>query len=360
MSGPPAALPPGWADQPNTVTIKATCTPPASAAFDLAPVSGSVTWDAADRWRTSAQLVVPFELAVWQAVKDFSQALIRVEAGCVLPSGAVVPVPLSGPLVVRVTAVSRPEDTITLTLASQASTVDDLRFTADTAYPAGDGGTKIKALITAALPSATYNQSANGPGLAGESNAGSGRWSAVEAVADYAALEVWQDTDDRFVIRAQPVQTGSPVDELKVGAAGNLIQSSSDFNRDTFANAYAVRSAWVNSNGQTDYAFGIAYNNVASDPLRWGGPAGSVVQSDVENLKLTNAECQQIAVQRLRRTLGHGRGVRVTCPIRPWLRPGDPISVELPTGGVQVHTVQRVEHDLAAFTTVIDTRLLPE
>jgi len=150
------------------------------------------------------------------------------------------------------------------------------------------------------------------------------------------------------------------VDSLLVGRGGNITQSSSDFNRDTFANAYAVKAAWINSNGQTDNSYGIAYNTDPASPTRWDGPAGNRVEVDVSNIKLTNTECQQIAVRRLRRSLGHGRGVRVTCPIRPWLRPGDPVSVDLPTGGTQVHTVQRVQHDFPAFTTTVDTRLLPE
>jgi hypothetical protein len=172
-------------------------------------------------------------------------------------------------------------------------------------------------------------------------------------------LEVWQDTDARFVIRAQPVQEATPVDNLLVGAGGNIIVSSSDFNRDTFANAFAVRATWIDANGQTDYGYGIAYNTDPATGTQWGGPAGSRVEVEVTSQKLTDAECQQIAVRRLRRSLGHGRGVRVTCPIRPWLKPGDPVAVDLPTGGTQVHTVQRVQHDFPAFTTTVDTRLLP-
>jgi hypothetical protein len=145
-----------------------------------------------------------------------------------------------------------------------------------------------------------------------------------------------------------------------VGAGGNIIDSFSDFDRDTFANAYAVRSAWIDANGQTDYAYGIVYNTDPSTGTQWDGPAGNRVQIDVEDIKLTDAEAQQIAARRLRRAVGHGRGVRVTVPLRPWLIPGDPVSVELPTGGVQVHTVQRVSHDLSGLTTTVDTRLIPE
>jgi len=329
-------------------------------AVPLAIAGGSVTWDAGDTWRTSASLTLPFDLATWQLVKDYSQSRIRVEIGCVQPTGVVVPVKITGTMVIRRATVARPEDTIDLALASEASIVDDLRFTADTVYPAGTGPAIVKALITAALPAAVFNEAASGPGLTGQANAGASRWTSVEAVADYAALEVWQDTDARFVIRAQPHASSSPVDSLEVGASGVIIDSSSDFDRDKFANAYAIRSAWINSNGQTQYAYGIVYNTDPATGTQWGGPAGNKVRTDVEAIEMSDVEAQQIAVRRLRRAIGHGRGFRLSCPLRPWLQPGDPVSVELPTGGVQVQTVQLVTHDLTALTSTIDTRLLPE
>jgi hypothetical protein len=358
MSGPPSPITAAWANNPHAITVSAVLTPPSAPGVALDVVGGQVVWDAGDTWRTSATLDVPFTLDTWQLVKDYSAARIEVSTGCVQPNGTVVDVALSGPLVVRRAAVTRPEDLISLTLASEASLVDDLRFTADTTYPASNAPDKIIALITDALPLAQFSILGSGPGLAGESNAGSSRWEAVEAVADYAALEVWQDTSGVFIIRPQPVQEATPVDVLAVGPGGNIIESFSDFDRDNFANAYAVRSAWINSNGQTDYAYGIVYHTDPTSDTRWDGPAGNRVQVDVTNVQLTDAECQQVAVNRLRRALGHSRGVRVTVPLRPWLKPGDPISVELPTGGVQVHTLQRAAHDLTGLTTTIDTRLL--
>jgi hypothetical protein len=360
VSGPPSGITASWANNPNAVTLTAQLTPPGQAAVTLSPVSASVVWDAADTWRTSGTVTVPFELSVWQLVKDFSLGVVTLTCGLVQPNGSVISQKVSGPLVVRRASVSRPEDTITIDVASQASIVDDLRFTAETPYPAGVAAVQIQALITAALPAATFNVTGGGPGVAGEGNAATSRWEAIETIADYAALEVWQDTDARFVIRAQPVYNAIPVDNLLVGAGGNITVSSSDFNRDTFANAYAVRSSWIDANGQTDTGYGIAYNTDPATGTQWGGPAGNRVEVDVTSQKLTDAECQQIAVRRLRRSIGHGRGVRVTCPIRPWLVPGDPIAVDLPTGGTQVHTVQRVQHDFPAFTSTIDTRLLPE
>jgi Concanavalin A-like lectin/glucanases superfamily len=358
-TAPQAGPQPGWGNNPNAAELDVVLTPPSAAPVTLSPVSASVVWDAGDTWRTSGTVTVPFELDVWQLVKDYSLATVQLSVGLVQPDGSTQPQWISGPMVVRRAAVSRPEDTITIELASQASLVDDLRFTVDTPYPGGVAATQIQGLIIAALPGATFNVTGGGPGLAGEGNAGTSRWQAIETIADYAALEVWQDTDARFVIRAQPVQEATPVDNLLVGAGGNITVSSSDFNRDTFANAFAVRATWIDANGQTDYGYGIAYNTDPATGTQWGGPAGSRVEVEITSQKLTDAECQQIAVRRLRRSLGHGRGVRVTCPIRPWLLPGDPIAVDLPTGGTQVHTVQRVQHDFPAFTTTIDTRLLP-
>lgn len=358
-----------WGDNSHAVQVRATLYPPTTGSPELAPfgtdpvdlalTSGTVVWDAADTWRTTATLDVPFDLDIWQLVKDFSAARIFLYVDAVQPDGSVVPYPLTGPMVVRRTAVTRPEDRISLDLASEASIVQDLQFTADYQLPALPAADQIKGLILDALPAAAFNVSAGGPGLISTADEGTGRWAAVEAVADYGALEVWQDVDGLFVIRAQPVFDPVPVDSLAVGAGGNIVQSFSDFDRDTFANAYAIRAEWVDA-GATQHAYGIVYNNDASTGTQWGGPAGNKVATDFERLQLSNAACQQIAARRLRRSIGHGRGVRVTCPLRPWLRPGDPISVELPTGGVQVQTVQRAAHDLAALTSTIDTRLLPE
>jgi hypothetical protein len=355
-----APPPASYANNPRAVDFTVTLTPPASAAVVLDPIDAGIVWDAADTWRCTATLTVPFTQATWDLVKDYSQAKVSMVVGLVAPSLAVASHTVTPPLVIRRAAVSRPEDTIRLDLASQASTVDDLRFDADTTYAGADGPTQIRNLILAAIPTAVFDTQATGAALPATSNAGQSRWAAVEAIADNAHLEVWQKPDGAFMIRDQPLQSAVPVDTLAVGQGGVIIESSSDFNRDTFANGYAVRAVWVESNSQTGYAYGSAFDLDPASPTRWGGPAGNRMEADAEAIQLTDAECGRLAASRLARSLGHGRGVRLSCPLRPWLYPGDPVAVELPTGGVQLHTVQRVQHDLPAMTTTVDTRLLPD
>ncbi len=357
MTGPPAFLPPAWADNPRRIDLDARLVLPAGDPVPLAVAAGAVTHDWSDAWRSTATLSLPWDPAVWDVVREWQTPRVEIDAVCVLPSGAREAVRLFGGYV-RDAGTRRPDDRIDLAAASAASLVADLPFTAAYASPAGPSAvTVIRALVDGVLPGLTWDARADGAAVAVGADVGDARMPVVEQLADAAGLDVYPDPYGVWRVERQAADPVLPaVDVLQVGANGNVIDSGSDYARDAFANGYAVRAEWTDAGGVARSAVGTAYDSDPASLTRWGGPAGMRMRVARESGPLDAASCTLVAAARLRRALGAGRGARVAVPLRPWLFPRDTVAVVLPFGGPRNQVVHRVAHDLAAMTTTVDTR----
>lgn len=187
-------------------------------------------------------------------------------------------------------------------------------------------------------------------------DAGTSRWEACEQLADQIGYDIWVTADGKVVARLKTSRDNADAayvldtGPLGVISAGVAVLDSAD----------GVNSVTVigDSAGDRKPVFGQARDTEPSSPTRWGGPYGNVPRVErMDNIRDSGA-AQKAAEKLLDRIGGLSWSTDLDCVFLPYAEPDDIVDVRYVSGRIERNIVDRVEHDLVAITTSIETRLV--
>lgn len=338
----------------------------------LEVVSGSVTFDEAWAPHVQASLVLRYDTATAGHLDPRTGARIKIRAGYGYPDGDFFGFTDTWTLArlgVTRRAVSRPGNDLRLSAMSDEVLAQDMLWHADMSPSLSDGWEVFNALsaISYLVWLATGRAPHFEPGLDDigrrlddqawpdadwlPEHPGAGTtsvWSLIESVADIYDLWVIDrggfntdtGTDVGWEVRRRPTGLGAARAQLKTGPAGNLVETDSEISaEDGWANVVHLIHTWDDANGNRHRLTTRSY--VASGPMsvqNAGYRAIAVERTAPINQVDIRAACGAL----VRRTVTRGRSYRLVAPAMYWLRPGHPVTVQLPTGDQERHIVQRV------------------
>jgi hypothetical protein len=185
-----------------------------------------------------------------------------------------------------------------------------------------------------------------------------------------AILEIGDRAGDRWVyhdgsvwrIRERPELAEEPKAHLTVGEEGNILSSSAGLSREKWYNAVQVVHEWTTED--LDGEGKTVRNERRAEGWAWvkTGPfdvrdVGIKTLKVVRNYAGDGNTAQRAAESLLKRTVTRGRSVDIEAISDESLRPGDTISIQLPTGPVEQHLVSSITFNRPDNTMKISTRV---
>lgn len=247
-------------------------------------------------------------------------------------------------------AISRPEDMWTIAGADRSARIalDDLSRSTIADYGGQTYAAAITALVQRTFPGTTVT--ATGPATTlivpnkyGGNTVDGSAWRLAEELVAEAQSEVFYDTARRVVIRPIP-GTGTPVDALGTGPAGNL--TGYTINHQLAHNSVAL--VYVNNTSGNVMRRGRWLDTRTTSPVsvqRIGSQVvlGSVINADDAPSQAT-ADAAAAALGA--RAGGRAREAELRHPTRPWLEPGDTVEVTYLGGPTESQVIRSVGIDL--------------
>lgn len=180
-------------------------------------------------------------------------------------------------------------------------------------------------------------------------------WQVAAAIADAYGVWLYSAGDRTFRITKRPTIASSAVMQLRTGPAGSITSSESNLSReDGWANAINLIHTWRNEAGTPFRQATRRYVNTGPYSVAAVGSRTITIERDTP---ITRPAILQAATGLLTRALTRGRGYRLTAPAAYWLRPGDTVTVQLPTGGQERHLVAAVTFSYPDGLMTVTTRL---
>lgn len=338
--------------------------PATGAPIPLNVDGGMVQWDESSSPRVTARLTLPADLnhADLARLDPRTNVRVKMSAGYRLPSGAWDTHQIAD-LGLRKRTLKRPENVITLDLASDEALVIDAgegwyRFGYFT-YDVPSAATAIRWHIESALDGTP----AAGPSIIDTTPAGTpitipvprDYWDAIVDLADSIDADVYDNGDRIFRIAPRP-KAGPSAAQLATGPLGTITDSTATLDREPFANTVIVLHEWTDPT-TLDQAI---IPGIASLPPGhpWSanvtGHKRRVIRRDTPT---DSTRAAAAATTILRRSAERARSYTLTAPAMWWLRPGQTVTVQLPTGDQERHITARIEFDLTDRSMTIETRL---
>lgn len=257
----------------------------------------------------------------------------------------------------RERTVRRPQDDLVIRAVSDEQKVEDYRFTTvKTWTPASDGGLSIRELILNALgPLTPVMVTLTGKAFvpAGETETlepGASIWSQIHSIEDRIGARTYEDGLGTFWVTPQPTSSGAASASLSVGDTGTITGSETLLSTENFANFIMVEftDGDVPVRGWAEMKTGDFGTNTV-------GRKAKVVSLPGTG---STSEAEAAAGAMLWRSMSRGRRMSLECAqAMYWLRPGQTVTVQLPTGPQERHLISTVEFDIPTGTMNIHTRL---
>lgn len=317
---------------------------------------GTLTWDETRSPRVTANLScrVPTDQALLDRIDPrIGGTRLRVDVGYFRPDGN-EDVQQIVDLGLRSRRVTRPDDIMTITAASDEALVIDAGPT--------KSGTVTNASTTGAI-SAVINQvltttpvvdvgGPTGPAVSGVLF--DDRWDVINDLADRIEKQVFDNGLRTWYINSTPL-LDTPALEVKVGEGGTIIGSDAGLDRDEgFYNFVWLRYEWTDGSN-------VDHKIDATQRIQTGPYAATTgnyrIFKQERQVATTQTEADNAAAALVGRTVTRGRSFEVECISAYWLRPGHTIEVTLPLGSPEQHLVTAVTFDLRAGTMRVTTRL---
>lgn len=327
-------------------------------------VSGTVTFDETWSPHVQADLVcaLPSDQAVLDALDPRDLVRVRVSAGYIYPGG-VEDVHEFVDLGLRSRPVRRPDNTMSLTLASDEALVQDAGECVYEFY--STPGWSLPSMLTGRLPvtlgytptfdltdcpttdvPVTFSSSAK-------------QWDTYKEAVDVVGGWLRDRGDRTWTCTTWPTTVGQPVHLLRTGVNGTVTESDVTLDREEWANVVVVTYTWTNTSGVGDAVTGWAYITGSRQGIT--GPSGSPrpgmkLYREVRQGQATTAQATAAARAILSRRLRRARAATLKARAAYWVRPGKTVAVQLPVGGQELHLVSRVTFDLGRGEMTLTTR----
>ncbi|KAF0258774.1 hypothetical protein DOU02_06735 [Clavibacter michiganensis subsp. michiganensis] len=271
-------------------------------------------------------------------------------------------------------SIDRPSNTMKLTARSDEQVLmnNGTGTTTLTFPPGSEAHRSIQRIIREALPDAVFQDS----GVRGFG------WTApdedyVVAPGDNAQQAAWEIADragDRWVyqdghvwrIRERPELAETPAAALTIGEDGVIVSSSTALTLDDFYNSVLVVHTWttedLDGEGKTvrNERRAEGWASIMSGPFEVTGPAGRKTLRVERNYAGTRETAEAAARSLLNRTSSRGRSMSLAAvPTEKdlALRPGDTISIQLPTGPAELHLISGITFSRPDSLMQITTRV---
>lgn len=317
--------------------------------------------------QASIEVKAPDDQALLDALDPRRGVRILISAGYVY-GDRVRDVHLVADLGLRTRTVARPGDTMTLNAASDEALLQDAGNVGNEAlgreHPTlWDVTEAVRAMVPLALGAPTWIESSIAPAqVLTQPLWWSSWWSMITAWVDEVEAWFYHDGLGGWVLRPRPTRASQARHALRTGAGGTITESQADLSRegDDWANAVSTLYRWSDAAGIAYSMIGNAW--ISDGPLAAYKPDGTprpglrrlVYEfSTPANQAAANAAARAL----LTRRASGGRRVSATAIAAYWLRPGDTVTVQLPTGSQERHLVSRVKFFMPSGSMTITTRL---
>lgn len=321
--------------------------------LDLVDGRMSIDETRSPRYQASLTCRVPTDVAVLGRIDPRLGARLLVDVGYSRPDGT-ADVHTVADLALRTRNVTRPDNRMTLTAASDECLVIDAAYVATGQLTASNTLNAIATVIHQVLPSAAVSYTAAGGAAVDQQQADTDRWDTIQDLADQLEAQVYVDGARGWHIDVAPTLAGTPALTVADGARGTLIASEAGLDRDDWANWVVIRYRWTSTSGTQLGALGS--QRITSGPYAAtvGNTKIAYFQRETPSI---NSLATQAAAALVKRMVTRGRSLRITAPSAYWLTPGDTITVDLPTGDPEPALVSAVEFDLLSGLMDVTTRL---
>ncbi|MEV8029631.1 hypothetical protein [Cellulosimicrobium funkei] len=322
--------------------------------LDLVTATVTIDEDATPRFQFNGAVGLVEDQGFLDLLDPRQGTRLRVEVGYRYADRRTEMAPLCD-LVLTERVVRRPQGDITLVAQSDERLVMDQ--VAASYFPAGTS----KTTIVTSLLGQGHGQAVNV--LAGrllgsiteELRVEYGdTWNTLQSMIDDASAEAYHDGLTGFYVRPQVVHAGASKATLATGSTGTVTASEAALVREGFANYVVVIHRWRDDDGTDRTARGIAEQ---TDGPYGTSTVGRVGLVHVVERRGTSSTAYGQALGILYRTISRGRRLHVEdSAARYWLRPGDGITVRLPTGNPERPIVSRVTFNLPEGSMSVHTR----
>ena len=324
--------------------------------FDLDLIDGRVTFDERSAPRVQGTLTcrVPTDPALILRVDPRARARVTVSAGYRRPDGS-QDVHQLADLGLRNRPVRRPDDRMTLTVHSDESLVIDGATSTGGTLSETNTLNAIATVIRLPLPGAVvdYTGLSNAGPAVNQSMMDVDKWDVIADLADRIGAKVY-DRGDRTWRVTDVATIGASALTVAPGAGGTLIESEADLSRDDWANWVVLRYVWTDASNVRQRVVGS--RRITTGPYAAVAPNIKFYEED-RDTPTTQAQADAAAASLVARMVTRGRSLTISTIAAYWLRPGDTISVQLPTGDPETHLVASVAFDLATGRMTVTTRL---
>lgn len=345
-----------------TITSRVTAT----GVGELEVVSGTVTYDE-DRTphvEASIQCRVPDEQDALDALDPRAGCRLVVTVGYRVPGNSEEHVLCN--LILTSRDVERPGSVMNLTAVSDEQYVLDTQpiNASRTFTDSSDGGAAIRTLLLwdaaawGPTPPSVDVRASGGFVPSGDNlviDREDNLWNSIQDIADRIGAWVYHDglgPDGAFHVVPQPVKAGPATAMLRVGPGGTITDSQAQLGRERFGNTVLVKYSW--NDGEQRSAFG--YAEVTSGPHAVAAVGRKVLTVEYPR-KGTAAQARAAAASMVTRAVTRGRELSIDFEHAPfWLRPGQTITVQLPTGPQERHLVARMTFDIPSGRGHVRTR----
>lgn len=329
-------------------------------AIDLDVEGGFLTWDESTAPRVQGSLIcrVPDDQDTLDMLDPRLGVRVEIDCGYVRPGGE-EDVHTIVDLGLRDRQVNRPDNTMTLRLASdEALVIDGSPTFAQTVTGTYAPDAMIKLIKQVIVP---YPKIHNTVDITESPDSISidpvtDRWTTINDLADTLELDVYDNGLRDWYIHARPtVVGGTSAAILRVGANGTIIRSETGLSRDPWFNYVAINYEWLNSSNAIQRVKTTAYASSGSYQIT--GDSGKKIYFEEREVPTSQAKANRASAALLRRFLSRGRSMSVEAISTYWLRPGMSVTVQLPEGPQERHLVSRVDFDLGRGTMNVETRV---
>lgn len=318
-----------------------------------------ISWDEARSPRVDARLTckVPEIQEILDRLDPRQGVRIQVFAG--YDYGATSDMPLMANLVLMNRTINRPENSMELDAQSDEALVISAKAPARIALATSTTTRNaISNLITQARgfqPNFTSTIPTSTPSEQVVVEQGGDYWDVIKDLTDRVDAEIFDDGRQVWVLRPRPRLAGQPSADLRVGANGVVLKSTTGLSRTgEWANSVMVKYEWKTAAGADRLIWG---SSNATGPYSPATVGRTTYTEDRPNIAISQAQANSVAKAILARRLAYGRTFSVRAISHFWLRPGMTVNVKLPTGPEEKHLVKSVLFDLTEGWMDVETRL---
>lgn len=316
--------------------------------LDVLAESGAVEVTFSEDWAPYAQARVSVPVPDVDTLDQLDPRLncrLLINVGYTLPDNRREVFELAN-LGLRTRPVTRPGSTVDLSAASDEARAQDYRAMHWAGMERGGINEAVKWLAAYAIhPEAPVLKSSYGAGAGKtalaeiEVQIGDDYWSLMDDAAQRTGTRVYCDEKRQWRVVPRTTTTGTVAHTLTVGEDGTIVSANAALDREEWYNAVCLRYRWNDAANNEHIVYGKA--QVSSGAYATGSVGHKVYFEEIPR-PVSAATANAAAAAMVRNLVTRGRSLTLTAAAAYWLRPGDTVSVTLPTGPTSLHLVQSV------------------